>query len=138
MQFGGQKFLVTAIGLAVLCAIAWMAWPTRQKPTAFEKVAADFVKLSLPDDGAVAQTMVVTRETWQSTATWEFETQREWKAYTDWLATKLGTEFHKTVDDELVVEFRKTQPSEIVIVRSECGPDDQPRRTRMSLIVMPW
>lgn len=138
MQFSGQKLLVTAIGLAALCAIAWMAWPTRQKPTAFEKMAADFVTLSLPDDGAIVQTMVVTRETWKSTAMWEVETHRERKAYTDWLAKKLGRDFRKTVDDERVVEFRKTLPSEIVIVRSECGPDDQPQRTRMSLTVMPW
>ncbi len=138
MQFSGQKTLVTAIGLAVLCAIAWMARPTRQKPTAFEKMATDFVKLSLPDDGAVTQTMVVTRETWKSTATWEIETQREWKAYTDWLATKLGTEFRKTADEARMVEFRKTLPSELWDVRSEHGPDDQPRRIRISLTVMPW
>ncbi len=138
MQFSGQKFLIKAFSLAVLCAIAWMAWPIRQTPTVFEKVTADFVKLSIPDDGAIVQTMIVTRETWKSTATWEIETQGEWKPYTDWLATKLGTEFRKTADEARMVEFRKTLPSEIWDVRSEHGPDDQPRRIRISVTVMPW
>ncbi len=138
MQFGGQKLLVTTIGLAVLCAIAWMAGAPRQKLTKFETMATDFVKLSLPDDGAIVQTIVVTRETWKSMATWEIETQRERKAYTDWLATKLGTEFHKTTDEDGVVEFRKSLPSDILILRSEHSPNDKPRRNRMSLTVMPW
>ena len=138
MQVSGQKLWVTAIGLAVLCVTAWMVWSPRQELTAFEKVAADFVKLSLPDDGAVTQKMVVTRETWKSTATWEIETRREWKAYASWLSSKLGSEFHKTADDDRAIEFKKTLPSEILVVRSECERDDEPRRIRMSLIVMPW
>lgn len=138
MHVGGHKMLVTAIGLVVLCAIAWMAWPPRPKPTKFDTMAAEISKLSLPDDGAVTQTMVVTRETWKSTATWEIETKLEWKTYTSWLSSKLGTEFRKTTDDDRVIEFRKTLPSDICIVRSECGSDDQPRRIRLSLIVMPW
>ena len=116
MQFSGQKLLVTAIGLAGLCAIAWMAWSPRQKLTKFEAIAADIAKLSLPHDGTVTQTMVVTRETWKSTATWEIETKLEWKTYTSWLSSKLGTEFRKTADDDRVVEFRKTLPSDICIV----------------------
>lgn len=138
MQVGGRNFLITAVGLAVLCAIAWTIWPTRHKPTAFETLAADTVKLSLPNDGAVTQTMVVTRETWKSTATWEIETKQEWKTYTSWLATKLGTEFRTTAADDRVMEFRKTLPSDILIATAECDSDDPPRRIRLSLIVMPW
>lgn len=133
-----SKSVVTTIVLAILCVIAWWAWPTQEKSTGFEKLAADFVKLSLSDDAAVTQTMVVTRETWSSTASWELDTKREWKAYTSWLSTKLGPEFRKKVEEDCVIELRKTLPGEIHIIRCECGAADQPQRVRLSLIVMPW
>ena len=138
MRTSVSKSVVTASVLAILCAIAWWAWSSRQKPTGFEKVAADFVKFSLSDDDAVTQMMVVTRETWSSTASWELDTKREWKAYTSWLSTKLGPDFRKTVEEDCVIELRKTLPGEIHIIRCECGPADQPQRVRLSLIVMPW
>lgn len=138
MRSNVAKFVVTAIGLAVLCAIVWWTSPTRQKPTGFEKVAADFVNLTLPDDGTIAQTTVVMRETWSSTASWELDTKREWKAYIRWLSTKLGPEFRRTAEQDCVVELRKTLPSEILVVKCECGPADQPQRVRLSLTVMPW
>ena len=101
-------------------------------------MATDFVKLSVPDDGAIAQPMAVTRETWTSTATWEVESQRDWKTYASWLSTKLGPEFRKATERDCVIELRKTLPTEILVVKCECGPDDQPQRIRLSLIVMPW
>lgn len=133
-----RQFGITSIGLAVLSAIVWKAWVTRDKQTALEKLAADFVKLSTPDDAAVVQAVSVKCETWRVAATWEIETRWEWKEYTRWLSSKLGREFQKTTETERRIEFKKTQPSEILLVKAERQTDDPPHRVRMSLIVEPW
>lgn len=133
-----RQLWMTTVGLAVLWFIAWKLWPTRHEPTALEVLAADFVRLSTPDDGAVVLPVSVKRETWRVTASWEIETRREWKEYTAWLSSKLGTDFRKLSETEHLVEFRKTLPAEMLVVRSERGRDDPPNRVRMSLIVEPW
>lgn len=133
-----RQFGITSIGLAVLSVIVWKAWMTRDKQTALEKLAADFVKLTTPDDAAVVQAVSVKRETWRVTATWEIETRLRWKDWTRLVSSKLEGEFQKTTETERRIEFKKTQPSEILLVKAERQTDDPPHRVRVSLIVEPW
>lgn len=133
-----RQFGITSIGLAVLSVIVWKAWITRDKQTAMEKLAADFVKLTTPDDAAIVQAVSGKRETWRVTATWEIETRQDWKEYTNWLPSKVGREFQKTTETESLIEFKKTQPSEILLVKAERQTHDPRHRVRVSLIVEPW